>query len=452
MPDSLLIFPPDLLCGYLFSGGHLVVLTQAFRWKLQRPSSVPCTLPGSRQVAFCQPQCAVPVSTQLPKVLIPSRCFCFLCIQDWSRSSGMSTVCLSDAVSHPSLLLNIAVSFSLYLVNIFCSGLWFVVVRGTCFVGEEVRGLLFTLLWLGPGAVPVKKKQVGSHVCPVLACGMRVLLAPGGVAPCLLAQMDVYSRLRCTHCSPSPQEEILQHWLVCQLFWGEEPRWEAGRWLYSCLQVLQDALSPLYVYISLCSCPFLLRVSLLPVGARRWQWGQGERGVERSKYRVRAELRCSSWWPWTAQSLCVQAWMTLSLHKYMLPRLQWGGSGDPGLFPNMGSLPDCGRWDPGNSCQLPSASQNLMWGREGAGVRSGCWVKHDDKSLGSVRAALCQSPLYAAGERAPGPSFHLLPNELRQGITIKGGGEGKARSEETVSFINVVAECVAVDKCIELML
>lgn len=79
-------------------------------------------------------------------------------------------------------------------------------------------------------------------------------------------------------------------------------------------------------------------------------------------------------------------------------------------------------------------------------------MKHDDKSLGSVRAALCQSPLCAAGERARGPSFHLLPNELRQGITIKGRGEGKARSEETVSFINVAAECVAVDKCIELML
>ena len=66
-----------------------------------------------------------------------------------------------------------------------------------------------------------------------------------------------------------------------------------------------------------------------------------------------------------------------------------------------------------------------MWGREGVGVRSGCWVTHDDKSLGSVKAALCQSPLYAAGEQAPGPSFHLLPNELRQGITIKGGGEGQ---------------------------
>lgn len=207
----------------------------------------------------------------------------------------------------------------------------------------------------------------------------------------------------------------------------------------------------------MCTFPFAAAPSCL--GFLYCQWvqgggsgGKGERGVERSKYRVRAELRCSSWWPWTAQSLCVQEWMTLSLHKYMLPGLQWGGSGDPGLFPNMGSLANCGRWDPGNSCQLPSASQNLMWGREGVGVRSGCWVKHDDKSLGSVRAALCQSPLYAAGERAPGPSFHLLPNELRQGITIKGGGEGKARSEETVSFINVVAECVAVDKCIELML
>lgn len=79
-------------------------------------------------------------------------------------------------------------------------------------------------------------------------------------------------------------------------------------------------------------------------------------------------------------------------------------------------------------------------------------MRHDDKSLGSVRAALCQSPLCAAGERAPGPCFHLLPNELRQGITIKGAGERKARSEETVSFIDVVAECVAVDKCIQLML
>lgn len=50
------------------------------------------------------------------------------------------------------------------------------------FLGEEVRGLLFNLLQLEPEAVPVKK-QVGSGVCSVLACGVRVLFASGGVAP-----------------------------------------------------------------------------------------------------------------------------------------------------------------------------------------------------------------------------------------------------------------------------
>lgn len=77
-------------------------------------------------------------------------------------------------------------------------------------------------------------------------------------------------------------------------------------------------------------------------------------------------------------------------------------------------------------------------------------------SSGSGRAALCQSPLCAAGEQAPGPSFHLLPNELRQGITIKGRGRKKkkraARSEETISLVYAEAECVAVDKRTELLL
>lgn len=156
--------------------------------------------------------------------------------------------------------------------------------------------------------------------------------------------------------------------------------------------------------------------------------------------------------------------MALSPQKCVLPGLRRGGSGDPRLFSDAGSLPRGKQRDPGDSRQLLSA---LSWPREevgpelpgadvrpegrswkqcrggddGVGVRSGCAVNRRLLSSGSGRAALCQSPLCAAGEQAPGPSFHLLPNELRQGITIKGKGEKKKKRQRDLKRLFLSFMC-----------
>lgn len=141
------------------------------------------------------------------------------------------------------------------------------------FPGEEVRVFFCFLLQLEPEAVPVKKKQVGSGVCSVLACGVRVLFAPGGVAP-LSAGTDGCPLWAQVHpLLPLPPRRNPSA-LACLPAVLRRRACLGGRKVAVQLSKPCETLHSPFMYISLYS-PFLLRVSLLPVGARRWHRGKG---------------------------------------------------------------------------------------------------------------------------------------------------------------------------------
>lgn len=334
-------------------------------------------------------------------------------------------------------------------------------------------------------------------IVSVLACRIGVWLV-GEVALCLAVQMEICSELRwCRSPCLPPAEEKFSAIACSPAALGQKSlveKWEDGcraapkpfRTPLCC----QVSFSPftcvsahVYIRASLCSCLFLLRVSLLLVGVREEPAREHRQQVVKKEAHTARVLSSDTFLGDLEQSsklTCagvndIITCISICYADYA-EEVRWiQCCSKRGIF---AAACLCGAWRqalrPREHGLAPFRAELLSVVKgEGWFFTAKCWheARRKELKLGVGKESgwgvgarwnagfyhlawsgwcCCQSPLCAAWEQAPGPSFHLLPNELRQGITIKGGGG--ARSEETISFVYVVAERVAVDKSTEIML